>query len=223
MYRVYIVEDDKGSSDSISLYLKNQGWHVRAFDNVKDVKNAIYEKPHIWILNIKVLETEECKIICEIRKESDTPIICICSMRNEFDRVMVLELGCDDYLEYPFSPKELGIRCRKILERIHRNDLAFADGNKILLQEYYIDEDKRIVEKNNDAIEITSKQFDLLVLFAKNQGLAFSREQILNYIWGENRYVSYRVVDDLVRRIRSSLPSLRIETIYGFGYRAVKG
>ncbi len=223
-YRIYIAENENNFNKLITLYLKKEGWDVTSFQNISQIKKAIHERPHLWILDIKLLEMDAYEIIYEIKKENiETPIISVLSKQGEFDGVAALELGCDDYLENPFSLRELVIRSRKLLERIYNNDLVSNNRKDMLLQGYCIDKDRRIVKRNDNIIELTSKQFNLLLMFAKNQGFAFSREQILNYIWGENYYGNYRVVDDLVRRVRSQLPNLRIETIYGFGYRAVKG
>ncbi len=223
-YKIYVAEDDNNINKLITLYSKNEGWDVTSFKNISQIKKSINERPHLWILDIKLLEMDAYEIIYEIKKESiETPIISVLSKHSEFDKVAALELGCDDYLENPFSLREFVIRSRKLLERMYNNDSISNNKRDMFLQGYRLDEDRRIVIRNDNIIELTSKEFDLLLMFAKNQGLAFSREQILNYIWEENYYGNYRIVDDLVRRVRSKLPHLRIETIYGFGYRMVKG
>jgi two-component system response regulator CssR len=125
-------------------------------------------------------------------------------------------MGSDDYLSKPFMPRELVIRTKKLLDRTYK-ELDLSEGQ--YLYGYLIETDKRIVIKDGEDVGLSSKEFDLLMLFLDNKQKAFSREDILEIIWGESYYGSDRVVDDLVRRLRKRMPELRIETVYGFGYR----
>jgi two-component system response regulator CssR len=131
---------------------------------------------------------------------------------------MGLELGGDDYLAKPYSIKELLLRIKNILKRSYQNS-----NNKHLntceISGYVIDFDKRIVTENDININLTSKEYDLLLYFVQNRTKAFSRDQILDAVWGNDYFGSDRVVDDLMRRVRQKMPNLLIETIYGFGYR----
>ena len=130
---------------------------------------------------------------------------------------MGLELGSDDYLAKPFLPRELVIRTRNLLERV------YSTAHHIYsIFPYTIDEASRTVKLNEEIIDLTSKEFDLVIYFVKNIGLALSREQIISNIWGTNYFGSDRVVDDLIRRLRKKMQHLRLETIYGYGYRLVK-
>jgi two-component system response regulator CssR len=124
-----------------------------------------------------------------------------------------LEKGSDDYITKPFSPKELVLRVNNIIRRVYKED------ERIEINGYEIDENQRTVFKGDEQIELTTKEFDLLMLFVKNRGTAFLREQILEKVWDENYYGSDRVVDDTLRRLRKKLPDMNIQTIYGFGYR----
>ena len=132
---------------------------------------------------------------------------------KEFDRIIGLEKGSDDYITKPFSPKELVLRVNNIIRRVYKED------DKIEVNGYQIDENQRSVTKGSEQIELTTKEFDLLMLFVKNRGTAFLREQILEKVWDENYYGSDRVVDDTLRRLRKKMPDMNIQTIYGFGYR----
>ena len=133
---------------------------------------------------------------------------------KEFDRIIGLEKGSDDYITKPFSPKEMVLRVNNIIKRVYKEDARInVDG-------YLIDEGKRIVyDDNNNVIDLTTKEFDLLMLFVKNRGTAFLREQILEKVWDDNYFGSDRVVDDTLRRLRKKMPNINIQTIYGFGYR----
>ena len=122
-------------------------------------------------------------------------------------------MGGDDYVAKPYSPKELMLRINNILKRV------YFKSNKIKYEDYEIDIDKRIVIHDDKEIILTTLEFDLLYMFLKNKGKSYSRDDILNIIWGENYFGSDRVVDDLVRRLRKKMPKLHINTIYGFGYR----
>ena len=146
------------------------------------------------------------------------------SERNTgMDRVIGLEMGCDDYLPKPFLPKELVIRARKMLQRTYESGLGPRKATIYHVPPYVIDEIERIVHMDRNLINLTSKEFDLVLLFSKNPLRTFSREQILKYVWGEDHFGSDRSVDDLIRRLRKKMEFLRIETVYGYGYRLLHG
>lgn len=130
-------------------------------------------------------------------------------------------MGSDDYLAKPFLPRELVIRTRRLLERVYNE--SSVDSSPLLISPYLINEDRRMVMYQEQEIDLTSKEFDLLMLFCKHPRQALSRDQILSLIWGEGYYGSDRVVDDLIRRLRKKMPQFRVETIYGYGYRMIKG
>ena len=133
---------------------------------------------------------------------------------TEFDRIIGLEKGCDDYITKPFSPKEMVLRVNNIIKRAYKDD-----NNRIAVDGYELDEEQRKIYADNVEIELTTKEFDLLMMFIKNKGIAFSRDKILENVWDENYFGSDRVVDDTLRRLRKKLPNLNIHTIYGYGYR----
>ena len=129
---------------------------------------------------------------------------------------MGLELGSDDYIAKPYSPRELVLRVKNILNRSYGDAI---NNNVFSFNGYTIDFDKRIVYENNENINLTSKEYDLLLFLLENKAKAFSRDQILDNVWGSDYFGSDRVVDDLMRRLRQKMPNLNVETIYGFGYR----
>lgn len=128
---------------------------------------------------------------------------------------MGLELGSDDYLAKPYSPRELILRVKAVLKR--RQQVSATDV--LIYEPYEINLSKREIRFENEMIELTNKEFELLLFFLKNMNTAFAREEILKHVWGDNYYGSDRVVDDLLRRLRHKMPQLKIETIYGYGYR----
>jgi len=222
-YKVYLVEDDKSLNKILTSYLKNEGWDVKSFQNGLSAKNAIDEKPDIWILDIMLPDIDGFELIDIIKgKYPDKPVIFISARDQDLDRITGLEKGSDDYIAKPFSPRELVIRIKKIFTRIYGNK---EKRQNIEYSEYVIDLTGRVVKKKNDPqeiVDLTSREFDLLKYFVDNISHALTREQILNNVWGMDYYGSDRVVDDLIRRLRKKLPGLKIDTIYGHGYRLVK-
>ena len=217
-FRIYLVEDDKNLNLILTSYLEKEGWQVSSFLTGEDAKAAINTPPDLWILDIMLPDIDGYHLLQEIKLNyPNIPVIFISARDADIDRVLGLELGSDDYLPKPFLPRELVIRTRNLLERIYGSNTQIQN-----IPPYIIDEKSRSVKFEDQLIDLTSKEFDLLIYFTKNQGLALSREQILESIWGSDYFGTDRVVDDLVRRLRKKMPELNIETIYGFGYRMIK-
>ncbi|NLB52469.1 MAG: response regulator transcription factor [Syntrophomonadaceae bacterium] len=217
-YRITLVEDDINLNLVLASYLKQEGWEVLSLLNGQDAINAIAKPTDLWILDIMLPDIDGYRLLKEIKVHSPgIPVIFISARDADIDRIVGLELGGDDYLAKPFLPRELVIRSRKLLERFYN-----ADAPLQILPPYSINIPARIVKENEQIIDLTSREFDLLVYFAQNRGQALSREQLINHIWGDDYYGTDRVVDDLIRRLRKKMPELRIETIYGYGYRMVK-
>lgn len=216
-FNINLVEDDVNLNTILQTYLKNEGFEVRSFLSGEEALNAVEDKPHLWILDIMLPDIDGFRIIQEIKRVDDTiPVIFISARDADIDRIVGLEMGSDDYLSKPFLPRELVIRCKKLLERTYRENLSNKGEN---VSGYLVDKDKRIVTLDGNEIELSSKEFDLLLLLMNNKQKSFSREQILIEVWGQDYFGSDRVVDDLVRRLRKRMPELRLETVYGYGYR----
>lgn len=216
MYKICLVEDEKDLNNLIKNYLEHEGYNVIPIYSGNEALNIIgKETINLWILDIMLGdEISGYDIIKKIRsKDSDVPVIFTSARDQDLDKIIGLELGSDDYITKPYSPKELVLRVNKLIDRIYKNN------KKILEYETYkIDVDKRTVVENEE-IKLTTLEFDLLIMFLNNKSKSFSREDILNTIWGDDYYGSDRVVDDLVRRLRKKMPKLRVNTLYGFGYR----
>ena len=216
MYKICLVEDEKDLNNLIKNYLEHEGYNVIPIYSGNEALNIIgKETTNLWILDIMLGdEISGYDIIKKIRSiDSDVPVIFTSARDQDLDKIIGLELGSDDYITKPYSPKELVLRVNKLIDRIYKN------SKKILEYETYkIDVDKRIVVENEE-IKLTTLEFDLLIMFLNNKSKSFSREDILNTIWGDDYYGSDRVVDDLVRRLRKKMPKLRVNTLYGFGYR----
>ena len=217
-FKIYLVEDDKNLNLILTSYLEKEGWQVSSFLTGEDAKAAINTPPDLWILDIMLPDIDGYHLLQEIKLNyPNIPVIFISARDADIDRVLGLELGSDDYLPKPFLPRELVIRTRNLLERIYGSNTQIQN-----IPPYIIDEKSRSVKFEDQLMDLTSKEFDLLIYFSKNQGLALSREQILKSIWGSDYFGTDRVVDDLVRRLSKKMPKLNIETIYGYGYRMIK-
>jgi two-component system, OmpR family, response regulator CssR len=224
MYHIYLVEDEQNLNELLTSYLEKEGWQVTSFFTGIEAYQALKEAepPHVWILDIMLPDIDGFELLREIKAAyPDLPVIFISARDADLDRIIGLELGSDDYLAKPFLPRELVIRTKKLLARVYEKSIIFSPtGTELIkLPPYLIDVQKRIVKESEKVIELTSKEFDLLLVFARNPACAFSREQLLQKVWGDDYFGSDRAVDDLVRRLRKKMPHLRIETIYGFGYR----
>ncbi len=208
---ISIVEDEKDINNLVAQYLRKEGYEVHSYYTYEEASAHVADDDvHLWILDKSGFD-----LIEEIRLQGpETPVIFMSARDKEFDRIIGLEKGCDDYITKPFSPKELVLRVNNIIKRAYRDD-----NNRISIDGYELDEEQRKIYADNVEIELTTKEFDLLMMFIKNKGIAFSRDKILENVWDENYFGSDRVVDDTLRRLRKKLPNLNIHTIYGYGYR----
>ena len=211
---INIVEDEKDLNELVKSYLEKEGYLVYSYLTFEDAYAHIDDYCDLWILDIMLDDKSGFDLIEIIKeKKADMPVVFMSARDKEFDRIIGLEKGSDDYITKPFSPKELVLRVNNIIKRVYKED------ERIEINGYEIDENQRTVFKDGSQIELTTKEFDLLMLFVKNRGTAFLREQILEKVWDENYYGSDRVVDYTLRRLRKKLPDMNIQTIYGFGYR----
>lgn len=213
---VCVVEDEKDLNELVKRYLEREGYEVRAYLTFDDAIGHVNDTDvHLWILDI-MLDDKSGFDLIELIKDNnkELPVIFMSARDKEFDRIIGLEKGSDDYITKPFSPKELVLRVNNIMKRTYKDDYL-----RTLVDGYEIDEQQRKCFYDNKEIDLTTKEYDLLCLFVKNRGVAFSREQILEKIWDSNYFGSDRVVDDTLRRLRRKMPDLSIHTIYGFGYR----
>ncbi|MDO4501206.1 MAG: response regulator transcription factor [Erysipelotrichaceae bacterium] len=211
---INVVEDEKDLNFLVKGYLEKEGYIVNSYLTFDEAYAHIGDEVDLWILDIMLDDKSGFDLIEEIKsKNQDKPVIFMSARDKEFDRIIGLEKGSDDYITKPFSPKEMVLRVNNIIKRVYKEDA------EVIVDGYKIDENKRTVYLNDEFIDLTTKEFDLLMLFVKNRGTAFLREQILEKVWDDNYYGSDRVVDDTMRRLRKKLPNINIQTIYGFGYR----
>ena len=216
-YKIYLVEDEENLSDVLKSYLQKEDLQVTTFLNGESARSNIANKPDLWVLDIMLPDIDGFQLLKEIKaNDNDIPVIFISARDEDIDRIIGLEMGSDDYISKPFMPRELVIRVQKLLKRVYNS----AKVNEVILIEgYTVDMNRRLVNFNDDDITMTSGEFDLLLLLLNKKGGAVTREQIISDLWGDNYFGSDRVVDDLVRRLRKKMPLLKVETIYGHGYR----
>ena len=216
MYNIVLVEDERDLNNLIKTYLENAGYKVISFLTGKDAIMNYNINAHLWILDIMLGDdVSGYDIIKKIREiNEEIPVIFTSARDKDLDKIIGLELGSDDYITKPYSPKELVLRVNNIIKRVYAKDLQ-----KLTYDKYVIDFDKRLVFLDNKEVNLTTLEFDLLYMFVTNKNKSFSRDDILNIIWGSDYFGNDRVVDDLVRRLRKKMPLLNINTIYGFGYR----
>ena len=221
MYKIGLVEDEKNLSFLVEKYLKAENYEVITYYNGEDVLANIPEEVDLWILDIMLPGVVSgYDLIKEIRnKNPKKPIIFTSARDQDIDKIMGLELGSDDYIAKPYSIRELILRVKNLLNRSYGNKDSSKVSNTEEFNGYVINFDKRIVTENDVNINLTSKEYDLLLFLLENNTKAFSRDQILDKVWGNDYFGSDRVVDDLIRRLRQKMPNLSVETIYGYGYR----
>lgn len=217
MFKISLVEDEVDLANLIKTYLEKAGYEVITFTKGSDALEYIGNNVDLWILDIMLGDDVNGYDIIKAIREKDTnvPVIFTSARDQDLDKILGLELGSDDYITKPYSSKELVLRVNNIIKRVYKERIS----NNIEYDDYVIDVDKRMVFLDNEEIKMTTLEFDLLLLFLKNKEKSFSREEILNLVWGEDYFGSDRVVDDLVRRIRKKLPKLNLDAIYGYGYR----
>lgn len=216
MYNIALVEDEKDLNDLIKTYLEKEGYNVTSYYNGDTAIKDSNKDYHLWILDIMLGDDiSGYDIIKKIREDNnDVPVIFTSARDKDLDKIIGLELGSDDYITKPYSPKELVLRVNNIIRRVYTKE-----RQKITYKDYIINLDKRMAFQGDEDLNLTTLEFDLLYMFVTNKEKSFSRDDILNNIWGENYFGTDRVVDDLIRRLRKKMPLLDINTIYGYGYR----
>ena len=216
---VVVVEDDPHIADLVDLYLRRDGYRVLlAADGEKGLEIFKQEDPSIVILDVGLPGARDGFEVCrEIRARSSVPVLFLTARDDEVDRILGLELGADDYLAKPFSPRELVARVRAILRRTREGP---APQDVISLGVLEVDLRRREARQAGDVVALTTREFDLLAFLANNVGLALSRQQLLDGVWGTDWYGDARTVDVHVAQLRKKLGSdLPLATVWGVGYR----
>jgi len=218
-YHIGVVEDDPNIQNIVSAYLKKNEFTVTILGTAEEAWELwTINPPDMWILDIMLPGMDGYEFCKKIRNESEVPIIIISAKDDEIDKILGLELGGDDYLTKPFSPRELIARVKRLFKRT-QVEPKIDETDMIKVNELVIYKAERRVYWTGKEQEMTTKEFDMLRLFAENPNRAFSREELLVAIWGEDYFGSDRAVDDLIKRIRKKVPDIPLETVWGYGYR----
>ena len=222
MKKILIIEDEESIRGFLKINLKRNGYEVIEADNGElGVKLALKEKPAIIILDVMLPGIDGFKVCKIIRNEDEkVGIIMLTAKSQDLDKIMGLEYGADDYIIKPFNPMELLLRIKALLRRI-----SYYEEKKGIIQgKFKLDIYAKRIFKNNKEIDLTPKEYSIIKLFIENPNKAFSRDELMDLVWGEDYIGDPKIVDVNIRRLRSkiecsSLNEKFIETIWGFGYR----
>ena len=222
MKKILIVEDEESIRGFLKINLKRNGYEVIEVDNGEDgIKIAINEKPAIVILDVMLPGIDGFNVCKRIREEEkNIGIIMLTAKSQDIDKITGLEYGADDYIVKPFNPMELLLRIKAILRRIGDEE----EKRTIEQGRFKIDTYAKKVFKSDKEIDLTPKEYSIIKVFLENPEKAFSRDELMDLIWGENYIADPKIVDVNIRRLRSKIESSSskqgyIETIWGFGYR----
>ena len=222
MKKILIIEDEESIRGFLKINLQRNGYEVIEADNGElGVKLALKEKPAIIILDVMLPGIDGFKVCKIIRNEDEkVGIIMLTAKSQDLDKIMGLEYGADDYIIKPFNPMELLLRIKALLRRIS----DYEEKKGIIQGKFKLDIYAKRIFKNNKEIDLTPKEYSIIKLFIENPNKAFSRDELMDLVWGEDYIGDPKIVDVNIRRLRSkiecsSLNEKFIETIWGFGYR----
>ncbi len=215
---ILVVDDEPNIADLVELYLRRDGYRVVKVSSGEDAVAAVAtHHPRLVVLDVGLPDIDGLEVCRRLRQGSAIPVIFLTARDTEIDRVLGLELGADDYVTKPFSPPELVARVKAVLRRAEGTPTA---AEVLQVGAVAIDIGRREVRVDERAIPFTGKEFDLLKFLAERPGLALSRQQILDGVWGYDWYGDARTVDVHIAQVRKKVASaVRIDTVRGVGYR----
>lgn len=223
MPTVLIADDNRQITSVLEEYVKKEGYTPEIARNGQEAIDLFLKcKPDIVLLDVMMPIMDGFEVCREIRKNTNTPVIMITARGEDFEKIMGLDIGADDYIVKPFSPGEVMARVRAILRRVTR-----TDGQKkqtFSFENLTINLDDYIVTIDNKAVTLTKKELEILWTLATNQNKVFSRDNLLNSLWGYDYFGDNRTVDSHIKRLRAKLDEYRhedwdIKTIWGVGYK----
>jgi DNA-binding response OmpR family regulator len=215
---ILVVDDEPNIADLVELYLRRDGFRVVKAAAGEEVAAAVStHRPRLVVLDVGLPDIDGLEVCRRLRRTSAIPVIFLTARDTEIDRVLGLELGADDYVTKPFSPPELVARVKAVLRRA---DGGAAPAELVQVGAVTIDAGRREVRVAESPVAFTGKEFDLLKFLAERPGLAMSRQQILDGVWGHDWYGDARTVDVHIAQVRKKLAdAIRIDTVRGVGYR----
>ena len=220
--KIMICDDQIMIHETLGMYLENEGYeHVSAMDGEEALQKFETEKPDLIILDIMMPKLSGTDVCRKLREKSRVPIIMLTAKGEEIDRILGLELGADDYIVKPFSPREVVARIKAVLRRT--SEQQSNDDGRVTLNGLVIDIKSYTVTLKGQPVICTPKEIEILYMLASNPGQVFTREQLLNKVWGYDFAGETRTVDTHIKRIRAKLDNTglnwSIKTIYGVGYK----
>ena len=227
MKKILVVDDEKPISDIIKFNMVKEGYEVvTAFDGREALEMFEAERPDILILDLMLPELDGLEVARTIRKTSNVPIIVLSAKDSEFDKVIGLEIGADDYMTKPFSNRELQARVKAILRRTEltiENQEAEAAPTEIVIGDLQILTDAFVVKKHGEELDLTHREFELLHHLATHIGQVMTREHLLETVWGYDYFGDVRTVDVTIRRLREKIEDIPSRPEYiltrrGVGY-----
>jgi two-component system, OmpR family, response regulator CssR len=225
-YLIAVVDDDQHIRNLVEAYLRKEGYRTVGLATAeKGWEMWRTNPPDMWVLDIMLPGMDGFELCRRIRAEAEVPIIMISAKDSEVDKILGLELGSDDYMVKPFSPRELVARIKRQLNRwykFHHEERVprlaavspeLSNGRLQLMLE------ERRVFWDGEEVDMTNKEFEMLKVFAEHPNRAFTRDELLTFVWGDDYFGSDRAVDHLIKRLRKKVEELPIEAIWGHGYR----
>lgn len=218
MFKILVVDDEKSIREVIRTYAEFEGHEVvEASDGLEAIDRVKEEDFDVIVMDIMMPKLDGFSSYKEIRKLKDIPVLMLSARGEEYDKLFGFEIGIDDYVTKPFSPKELMARLNVIVNRNNK----IEENNKMEFEGLKVDLDGRVVFVDNEIVELTPKEYDLLVYMVKNKNIALSRDKLLNQVWGYDFYGEDRTVDTHIKMLRNSIKEYRkfIVTVRGVGYK----
>ena len=226
MTKILLVEDEESIRGFLKINLERNSFEViEAETGEEGIEKALREKPEIIILDVMLPGIDGFQVCSRLRKEfPNAGIIMLTAKGQDMDKIMGLEFGADDYIIKPFNPLEVVLRVKAILRRIGISEDESSNKNKLMGGPFIIDLYSQKLLKDNKEIDVTPKEYMLMKLFIENPNKAFTRDELLNLIWGYNFFGDPKIIDVNIRRLRSKIEDdssnpQYIETVWGIGYR----
>ncbi|MDZ4670164.1 MAG: response regulator transcription factor [Phototrophicales bacterium] len=220
---ILVVDDEQRIIDLAQMYLEQEGYVVEsATDGADAYRRILADTPSLIVLDLMLPNMDGLEICRRVRAQSDVPIIMLTARSDDIDKIVGLELGADDYLTKPFNPRELVARVKAILRRNNMSsERRIEPVNSLVVGNIIIEPERRMVRVAGQSVDLRMKEFDLLWTLARDKGMVFSREKLLEIVWGYDFAGETRTVDVHIAHLRHKLQGMNavIETIWGVGYK----